>query len=341
MKKENIEIINYFKGISILGIILYHLITIYMSSIPKIVKYAANAGSAGVLIFFFCSGFGLFYSYDSEEIKFKFSEYIRFLIKRFKKIYIPYIIIIFCCFCIPLIDGGANRFIGLLSHIFQFRAFSKEYFEVFGGHFWYISTIFQLYIVFVPLYFFGKKYGEKVLLTVSFTITILYVVLIYLLKQENNAILIRLFPKYLFEFVFGMYVAKKYITGKIKIENKFLIICSVIGIGLFAISGKSALGRLINDIPEFLGVLSIFILLYNLNFLYTNSFVINISKISYELYLIHMPVMQILFKYSNGKLKYDLTIGISSLVISFILSYFYNKLIHYLYSIKINKTVKL
>jgi len=49
--KSQIAYIGFFKGLSIIGIAIYHLISLFMSSFPKTIKYAANIGSSAVLIF--------------------------------------------------------------------------------------------------------------------------------------------------------------------------------------------------------------------------------------------------------------------------------------------------
>lgn len=64
MNKNNnrIEIVDYFRGLAIICVVLYHLISLYMKSLPGIIRFATNARSSGVLVFFFCSGFSLWLS---------------------------------------------------------------------------------------------------------------------------------------------------------------------------------------------------------------------------------------------------------------------------------------
>ncbi len=66
---KRIEIIDYFKGISILSIIMYHLIAFFLNTTPIIKKISAFGG-AGVHVFFLLSGFGLTLSYYKKRKKF-------------------------------------------------------------------------------------------------------------------------------------------------------------------------------------------------------------------------------------------------------------------------------
>ena len=59
---NGIEVLDYFRGLAIICVVLYHLISLYMKSLPGIIRFVANAGSSGVLVFFFCSGFSLWLS---------------------------------------------------------------------------------------------------------------------------------------------------------------------------------------------------------------------------------------------------------------------------------------
>ena len=154
--KTRIEEIDFFRGLSIMGVIMYHLISKYMVSMPSIVKYAANVGSSGVLIFFFCSGFSLYYSYKKHPV-----DFCSFLKKKIDKIYIPYIFCVVVSALIPFMStpNDGNRVVAVLSHVFQFRIFSKMYFESFGGHWWYLGTLFQFFILFYLLEKLMQKLG--------------------------------------------------------------------------------------------------------------------------------------------------------------------------------------
>ena len=195
---RKIEIINYYKGISIVGIVFYHLLNLYMNT-PQVIKYAANAGSSGVLVFFFCSGFVLQYSQTKHQRKFG-----AFMKKRLITVYIPYIIIVLICAAIPIIHSNGNRAIALLSHLLQFRCFSSTYFSSFGGHFWYVSTILQFYLLFIPLFKALQRLGTRNFFVLCAAVNVIYIIVLAVFHLENSAVLIRLFPKYLIFFSGGM-----------------------------------------------------------------------------------------------------------------------------------------
>ena len=68
--QKRILVIDFLRGMSILGVVFYHLISLYMTSLPGVIRYAANAGSSGVLIFFFCSGFSLHLSNHKKHLSY-------------------------------------------------------------------------------------------------------------------------------------------------------------------------------------------------------------------------------------------------------------------------------
>ena len=70
---------------------------------------------------------------------------------RFVKIFIPYIIIVIISFLIPCMYTGSHRVFALFSHIFLFKMFAEQFVSSFGIQFWYISTLFQLYLIFIPV----------------------------------------------------------------------------------------------------------------------------------------------------------------------------------------------
>ncbi|MCE2205577.1 acyltransferase family protein [Streptococcus thermophilus] len=96
IQSNRVVAIDYLKGFSIFTIVLMHLLNT-MSAIPSKIQTLASIGGAGVHVFFLCSGIGLYLSYLKRK-----TNYYDFLRKRFTKIYIPYIIIVFISFLLIL-----------------------------------------------------------------------------------------------------------------------------------------------------------------------------------------------------------------------------------------------
>lgn len=145
----------------------------------------------------------------------------------------------------------------------------------------------------------------------------------------NNTILIRLFPKYLFEFGMGMVFAELYCTGKLikQYKNYVYLIVGIIGIALLGVSSKSALGRLLNDIPAFIGFLSFFFWMYKGNIQWMKYITIKISKCSFELYLLHMAILDVVFYYIHGSIISEMVAGLVSIVVAYVFAWGYSKLL--------------
>ena len=56
---------------------------------------------------------------------------------------------------------NGNRIQAFLSHLFLYKMFIPEYESSFGNQFWFISTLIQLYIVFIPLCNIKRKLEKK------------------------------------------------------------------------------------------------------------------------------------------------------------------------------------
>lgn len=326
-KFERVEVIEFFRGLSIIGVVMYHLISLYMTSLPSMVKFAANVGSSGVLIFFFCSGFVTHYSQQRKPLVF-----IDFLKKKMNKIYLPYIVFIFISACIPtmIIPVEGNRIIAVLSHVFQFRIFSNLYFDCFGGHYWYMGTLFQFFLLFFLLEEIMKKMGEVRYLVFCCIISIGYVICLVIFKCENSMILSRLCFKYIVEYGLGMVVASAFLNRKLseyKIKQYELFLCGIIGVVLLGISSKNAIGRLLNDIPAFIGVVCLFFWLYRLNYTRINRLILWFGNISFEWYLTHMLIFSCIFTLSDGTFKADFICAIIALAASVLSALIFKKLI--------------
>lgn len=150
-----VDAVDYLKGFSIFTIALMHLIQM-MSNVPSILNKLSAIGGTGVHVFFLCSGLGLYLSYLRKKTTFT-----QFLKKRFVKIYIPYLIVVLVSFFVPWMYSGDDRIAALLSHVFLYKMFIPKYESSFGIHFWFVSTIIQFYIVFIPLCLLKSKLKRK------------------------------------------------------------------------------------------------------------------------------------------------------------------------------------
>lgn len=158
--KQRLEIIDFLRGFSIFTIVLMHLLQSYPIN-PLFMK-ASSFGGAGVHIFILCSGFGLCLSYLNKPLT-----YSQFIKRRFTKVYLPYLIVVLVSAMIPFYDTSPNKILQVLSHLF-FQDVFNDLESSLGGQMWFISTLFQFYIVwFWVLKLFNRPKGVIYALLVS------------------------------------------------------------------------------------------------------------------------------------------------------------------------------
>lgn len=322
LEKNRIEAVDYLKGFSISMIVLMHLAFASLN-MTSLTHHIVSLGGTGVHVFFLCSGIGLYLSYLKHPVS--FNEFIK---KRFFKLYIPYIIIVFISFLIPWMYKGDDRIIALLSHVFLFKMFVSAYEESFGAQLWFISTIIQFYFAFIPMCHIREKVqNKKIYFALFLGLSICWWITCYLMGVSDVRIWKSFFLQYIWEFALGFLIAEVLYEGKvIKLETRILILTAILGIMLMAIMALiSEQLRLFNDVPGLFGFTSAALLLMkNSNikkiFLY-------VSHFSYELFLIHVFVFRVVFHYLRySSLGIRLFGALMSLIISVVLSYFYNKL---------------
>ena len=147
--------LSFLKGFAMFTVVLMHLIQVFANQelVSPFLWGAASLGGTGGHVFVICSGFGLTLSQMRRPLHFG-----AFLKRRFVKIYVPYILIVLISYFSPYFEYlNAYRFRALLSHIFLYKMFSEKYICSFGLQFWFISTIFQLYLLFFRCIGCGKR----------------------------------------------------------------------------------------------------------------------------------------------------------------------------------------
>lgn len=320
---KRITLVDYLKGFAIFTIVLMHLLR-FIPSLPSPIITLSAVGGTGAHVFILCSGIGLYTSYLHRK-----TGYWEFIKKRFLKIYIPYIIVILVSFLLPWMYPGDQKGTALLSHIFLFKMFVPQFTETFGVQFWFISTIFQLYLLFIPLCLLKNKLKtNKLFIGLTLSISIVWWIFCSVLNIGNIRIWNSFCLQYLWEFALGFVIAEAFYHGKsYQIKTGYLLIAAIAGIALQAgFALFSDVLRVFNDIPALLGYTCLALLLCRIPLV--KKLCLQLSVISYECFLIHILVFFTTFYFIRPQgLLMECLSACLSLVIVLVLAYCYRLLI--------------
>ncbi len=316
---KRLDIIDFLKGYSIFTIILFHYLQFLPLEFPF--NHLVYFGGTGIHLFILLSGFGLYLSSSRKSLS-----YIAFLKKRFTKIYLPYIPVVLISFAISLVlPIYEPSLYALAGHIFLYKMFDESIIGSYGYALWFVSMIIQFYLVYPFLKGLFDKFGILLLL-ISVVISILWATLIVYLGVQDDRVWNSFFLQYLWEFVLGMYLAKK-LTEKPEFYSRFsiykLLLLAVLflaGSLLITFYGGPTI-RVYNDfllLPAY-GFLAVFV--YKLMLKPVNWFFNFTGEISYSLFLWHMLFLN-LTVYLLGK---SLVFLLISLLLTYLVSYAYNR----------------
>ena len=200
---------------SALMIIIFHLwinITKPNTNIYLIETYLRYIGYIGVDIFFFLSA----YSLAKNEI----DNYLNFIFKRFKKIYLKFII-----FGVIAFFFNKWSFLKLLKIIFGIEFLTKG-----GGSFlWFIPAIMIIYIL-LPLY---KKLDNKYKVITPIITIITYLILVITLSINKKTTLL-IFINRIPIILLGYYFSKLKIFEKLQ-KNNLLYYCVALCLTIFGL----------------------------------------------------------------------------------------------------------
>lgn len=200
---------------SALMIIIFHLwinISRPNTNIYLIETYLRYIGYIGVDIFFFLSA----YSLASNEI----DNYLNFIFKRFKKIYLKFII-----FGVIAFFFNKWSFLKLLKIIFGIEFLTKG-----GGSFlWFIPAIMIIYIL-LPLY---KKLDNKYKIITPIITIITYLILVITLSINKKTTLL-IFINRIPIILLGYYFSKLKIFEKLQ-KNNLLYYCIALCLTIFGL----------------------------------------------------------------------------------------------------------
>lgn len=287
MKK--LDVVNFLRGYSIFTIVIMHLVG--MLGISGIWEKAAAFGGAGVHVFILCSGFGLYLSYLRKPLG-----YIAFLKKRFTRIYMPMAVLCVAT-AVWMACMGREWFMPLLGNLLLFKMFVPELESSMGGQMWFVSTIIQFYLAWPLIVKLFNIRGVKLALIVS----LLWSTTVGLLGYAEERVWNSFFLQYLWEFCLGMKMAEIYHDNPKALEVprwKYLLTLCVAGVGLTGIMGFAGWPwKLYNDIPSLMGYMSLALIIYKVGIKPLNRLLEWTNRFSYEWYLVHMLVFDIIFYY--------------------------------------------
>lgn len=218
--KEKLMELDYMRGIACIAVIIVHItaigVTDYIQgSLPHILTLILNRSLKFTTpIFVFLSGITGFYSYRNRDI-----EYIPFIIKRVKKVLFAYFVwcVLYYIYFIKLGFYGFD----IVFFIKSFIVGNMSY------HLYFVIIITQLYILGPVFYGLIKKSNNRIMLLFIFAVINLLCAQFLNFKFSD-----RIFLKYMFFYLIGMYVTLEYNKFKSWVENHK----EIISIGYIAFS---------------------------------------------------------------------------------------------------------
>lgn len=289
--------VSFLRGFAITTVVLMHLIQVYWNegNIPEWLRFASALGGTGGHVFIFCSGFGLYLSWLHQPIGFG-----EFLKKRFLRVYIPYLVFVLVRAVLPHWGvSDADHFKMLLSHVFLYKMFFERYMCSYGLQLWFISTIFQLYLLFIPLCKLRQKCSMKAMVLGSLAVSAVWWVTMYLTGLDMWRIWSSFCLQYLWEFVLGMAAAEYlYYRERVHIPLWTLFLAAVCGLGLQALMAKQ--GGLIaacNEVPSLIGYTAVVLMIYTAGKRVIRPIFLWVDTFSYEWFLTHVATIMWAYYY--------------------------------------------
>ena len=309
---KKLDYIDFLRGFAIFTIVLMHFVQSY--DFPEWLLKASSFGGAGVHVFFLCSGFGLYLSYLRKPLDYK-----SFIKRRFSKIYIPMAII---CLVISFFMWlqGRDILMPLVSNLLLYKMFIPEHEIFFGAQMWFVSTIIQFYLSWPLLVrLIQWRYGIYTAVIISLG----WATFTSLNGLSEERIWNSFFLQYLWEFCLGMKIAEVYVNNGSRLtlpKSKTLLPICIGGMILTGTMGW--LGepwKQYNDCFSLAAYLSLALILFRLGIKWLNRVMIYTNKFSYEWYLSHLLIFDLVtqvFAYLFGS-----HVFIIEIILCIVLSY--------------------
>jgi len=234
--KIRLEVIDGLRGFAIITVVLYHIWQISWFShsfvaFGQIVsfEFLATTGMLGVPLFFFISGFGLYYSYSLQP---SVKTFIRKRLLRILPGYLLSIVVLSLFFNAPFKDF--NEWLWQISShlLFIFNWFNETYGTI-NGVYWTLAVEVQFYVLFPFIY---KVFRKWPLLVTGFLLIAAQAYRIFALNQiDRFDFFLNQLPGFIDFFALGMLASYLYITPNAfsKWIKTHLGIATILGVGGF------------------------------------------------------------------------------------------------------------
>ncbi len=330
--KKYYKYLDFIRVLSCVSVFLYHL---------NILK----GGYLAVCVFFVLTGY-LSFSSSFNKDNFSIGKY---YLDRLKRIYLPFIIVIFISIFIISIIPSIN-WLNLkpetTSSIFGYNNFwqlnaSLDYFARHVDspfmHFWYIAILLQFELVFPLFFIIIKKISEKLNKTIPLIFLILLSLIgvsyfVYASYTQNIMFVYYNTLTRVFSIVFGITLGyinsyyKKIIPNKLANKKIIIYIYTIILVLMFLIIDSTS--KLFPVCMILTSLITCRLIEYATveydGFNIFNKIIKSISSVSYEIYLIQYPIIFLFQEFEfNGKYIFLLIIGIT-ILLSYILHFSLN-----------------
>ncbi len=315
--------VDLLRGFSIFTVVLMHLVQSFLGELPTLLYQAAALGGTGAHVFLFCSGFGLYASFLRRPLSAG-----QFLARRLGRVYLPYLPVVLVSACVPALSAGVDRLSAVAAHALLYKMFLPQYMESLGMHFWFVSTILQLYLLFLPLCALRKRIGLRGLIAVGACVSVAWWCLLAATGLYTERVWNSFCAQFLWEFVLGM-AAAEYLHrgGTIRLRPLRLAVTAVVGLGLqgsIALWGGYPL-RLFNDLPALIGYGALALLLGQLGRGWLDRAFVALSSISYSWYLTHILVFTLVFGVGGESLP-KIALAATAFALSLLVAWGYSNL---------------
>ncbi len=319
------EYIDYLKGASILSIVLFHLTWCYMHAVPSAVQTVTGIFSHATRLFFFCSGFGLYYSHLRHPLS-----YPVFLRRRMLKVYLPYIAVIVVCAFVPFTYAYDDRFSAFLSHVFLYKMFIPRYIQTFGP-FWFMSSIFQYYLLFYLLIRMKEKLdNDRMFALIWAAVSLAYCILgwrIPAIEQTLGWVYGACILMHGWAFVLGMLTAQKlYRSRMVSISVKQLLTGFAVSVPVYLMIRMTS--PIMNEIPRAVLLMCVLTGFWAFCGSALRRFFAWLGTFSFEWYLLHMLLLEAVFRKAHPQhLADQCVVGAAGLLLTGFAAWAYHRLI--------------